>query len=175
MSVIFFFFFSFFFFSSARVTPPEHTSELASRRGRPSNTYRRRSFHCDVDAVCHGNPTDGGGASSIAGRFFFLFFFSSPVCHATPTHTQSTHHSPGMDNKTGIKYKLLLNDQYVIITAETQQNKMMQQLDRNNTQLFSHNTHMHTKHLNELHDPQLLTPCVACDIKGAIFYTSQVF
>lgn len=82
-------FFKSFFSPSARVTPPERTSELASRRGRPSNTYRRRSLHCDVDAVCHGNPTDGGGASSIIGRF--VSFFTPSACHAA--HTQNTHHS----------------------------------------------------------------------------------
>lgn len=103
MPLFFYFFcFLFFFFSSARVTLLERTSELASSRGRPSNTYRQRSFHCDVDAFCHGNPTEGGGASAIIGRFycffsFFLPFFSLPCNTHTHTHewinTQISYHS----------------------------------------------------------------------------------
>lgn len=81
MCPLFFCVFFIFYFSSARVTPPEHTSELASRRSRPSNTYRRRFFHCDVDAVCHGNPTNGGGASFSIGRFFS--FWSMKRTHST--------------------------------------------------------------------------------------------
>ncbi len=86
----FFFVFIIFFNFSARVTPPARTSELASRRGSSSNTYRRRSFHCDVDGICHGNPTDGGGASSSIESVFLFFLLHSLTCNTHTKHTSFT-------------------------------------------------------------------------------------